>query len=229
MGSNLQCTIGNVHVERGLLVLSLIAAILAIPLPAHSQRFEFGVKVAGQITNTFTYPHQEEPHEDRVLLGPAVEFRLPRALSVEVDALYRRKWLAETFTCCVSRNPVAQTIGTEDDHFHSWELPLLLKWRLPVSRAHFFGGVGFSARNVAGALHFSGTSFFFGFPPMPVETRTSESDWNYGPIVSAGAEIRTGILRFQPEFRYTHWNNSPLGYLTKTDQVQAIVGIMLAK
>ena len=67
----------------------LIAAILAValvilfrlPIPAYSQRFMFGIKIAGQITNTFTYPSLPAvTREDRLLFGPMAEvwLRTPR-------------------------------------------------------------------------------------------------------------------------------------------------------
>jgi hypothetical protein len=46
--------------------------------------------VAGQITNTFTYPALLQiVHEDRILFGPTGELRLGRHVALEVDALYK--------------------------------------------------------------------------------------------------------------------------------------------
>src|SRR5436189_2379081 len=57
-------------------IVLVVAFHLCLPKPAYSQRFTFGVKVAGQITNTFTYPFiPGNAHDDRVLFGPTAEIR----------------------------------------------------------------------------------------------------------------------------------------------------------
>src|SRR5437868_2139928 len=108
----------------------------------------FGVKVAGQITNTFTYAGPPRGlHEDRVPFGPMAEMRLAHGMSLELGALYKRKLdYSETLA---SHQPYSPS-GTIDVTTHSWDLPLILKWRLPVHRAPIFAGAGFSARHVAG-------------------------------------------------------------------------------
>jgi hypothetical protein len=214
-------------------VLVSLVLLFGFPMSGYTQRFLFGAKVAGQITNTFTNPVPADLDEDRVLAGPFGEVRLWHGLSLEMDALYKRKWIFNTIGCCVNPlNPFNQILATGEERLHSWELPLILKGRLPVPRAHLFGGVGFSARNVAGTTHLSGTSSIFtpgSIQTMPFNQTTAASDWSWGPVVSAGADFRGGIVHFQPELRYLHWNDSPLGYLTKQDQVQALLGIAIGK
>lgn len=211
----------------------IVIVVFLLPTLAYSQRLLVGFKVAGQISDTFTYPSPEDFHEDRVLAGPFGEVRLGHGLSLEMDALYRRKWFVAPIACCVNpQDPFNQIVATGEDRFHSWELPLILKGRLPVPHAHLFGGVGFSTRNVAGTTHLSGTSSILspgGLQVTPFTQNTSVSDWTWGPAVPVGADFRAGIVHFQPELRYMHWNDSPLGYLTKQDQVQALLGIAIGK
>jgi hypothetical protein len=115
-----------------------LAILLRLSIPAYSQRFMFGGKIAGQITNTFTYPDLPPViHEDRLLFGPMAEVRLTHGTSVELDAIYKRKLdYSSTFG---SYQPFSPT-GTIDVTNHSWELPLILKWRVPVYRAPIFVG-----------------------------------------------------------------------------------------
>jgi hypothetical protein len=219
----------SMRISIPVVLVAMAMILFQFPVPGYCQRFLFGAKVAGQLTNTFTYPVPADLHEDRVLAGPFGEVRLWHGLSLEMDALYKRKWIFDTIGCCVNPlDPFTQILATGEERFHSWELPLILKGRLPVPRAHLFGGVGFSARNVAGTTHLSGTSSILtpgGIQTLPFNQTTSPSDWTWGPVVSAGADLRAGIVHVQPELRYIHWNDSPLGYLTKQDQVQALIGI----
>ena len=215
--------------------MNLAAFHLGLPKPAYSQRFTFGVKVAGQITNTFTYPFiPGNAHDDRVLFGPTAEIRLPHAVSIEMDALYKRR-LSYSSHCCVSRVPVFTIDETIDETTHAWELPLMLKWHLPVQHIPIFASAGFSARNVAGIMHTYGTAQTLS-PPAPavsIDTRTSHGDlvnpWTYGPVVSAGFDFYTGIVHLQPELRYTRWNDSPFVFFTKPDAVEVLVGIAVGK
>ena len=102
---------------------------------------------------------------------------------------------------------------------------LIMKWRLLVRRAPIFAGAGFSARKVAGITHFYGTqTAFFPGQPTTFDDRTSQSEWTYGPVVMAGFDVRAHMFHFQPELRYTRWNDSPL-FATKPDDVQLLIGI----
>ena len=205
-----------------------LAILFHLPVPAYSQRFIFGAKIAGQITNTFTYPDLPPVvHEDRLLFGPMAEVRLTHGMSAELDALYKRKLdYSSTFG---SYQPFSPT-GTIDVTNHSWELPLILKWRLPVNRAPIFIGAGFSARNVAGLTHTYGTQIdIISHQATSFDYSTSQSDWTYGPVITAGFDLRAHIFHFQPELRYTRWNDSPFTFFTKPNSVEALVTIAVGK
>ena len=209
----------------------IVAVVLLLPIPAHSQRFLFGVKVAGQITNPF--PHTELPafHQDRLLFGPTAEVRVGHGMSVEMDGLYNNKKLEysliSSFSNSVSGFQFTQSTNTTA---HSWDIPLILKWRLPVQPASIVVGGGFAARNAAGMTHAYGTQRQdYSSPSIPFDRRTSygavAKPWTYGPVVTAGFDAHAGIFHFQPELRYTRWNDSPFGFVTKMDSFQALIGI----
>jgi hypothetical protein len=187
----------------------------------------FGVKLAGQITNVPTFS------EGRFLAGPTAEIKLPRGLSIEMDALYKRGGYSTT--CCVNRQPGTQIVEKIDEKTRFWELPLMLKWQLPLRRIPVFGSAGFSARNVSGTDHDYGTSTFLGLPSasMSIDSRGPATDilnpWTYGPVVGAGVDLRAWKLHFQPELPYTRWNDSPFYYFTKPDSLAALLGIVIAK
>jgi hypothetical protein len=211
-------------------------AFLYIAMPAYSQRLLLGVKVAGQITNTFTYPALPQiVHEDRVRFGPMGELRLPRHVSFEVDALYKTRLdYTDHFFALVQL--VGENRGTDDFTAHSWEIPILLKWHSPVyhSQNSLFAAAGLAARNVSGITHVYGTvSAGPGLPITSYDTRTSDGDivnhWTYGPVVAAGIDIRASKFHFQPELRYTRWNDSPFSFVTKMDNLQALIGIAVGK
>jgi hypothetical protein len=177
------------------------------PKPAYSQGFLFGVKVAGQITNTFTNPALPQiVHEDRTLFGPTAELRLGRRFSLEVDALYRPK-LNYTDHLFFLAPLLTENRVTTDVTTHSWEIPVLIKWRPPIYHNSLLVAAGFSGRYVAGIEHSYGTASTAGFPTTTFDDRTSDgvmvNHWTYGPVVAAGLDIRARKFHFQPELRYT--------------------------
>lgn len=75
-------------------IVNAAALVLLVGFPpgAYSQTLMLGGKVAGQITDTFTKEfHPSVIADDRFVFGPMAEVRLPRRLSLEVDALHKRK------------------------------------------------------------------------------------------------------------------------------------------
>ena len=212
--------------------------LFQLPSPAYSQRFLIGVKVAGQITNTFTYPALPETvHEDRVLFGLMGEAHLVRHLSLEANVLYKPKLdYTSHYVSGYFPFPVLQT--TDDLRAHSWQVPILLKLH-PIAqhdKSLFIAG-GVSSRNVAGIEHVFGT-VTGGIPPLAAngpafDMRTADgvmvNHWTFGPVIAAGVDFRAGKFHFQPELRYTRWNASPFSYITKQDNVQALIGIVVGK
>ena len=187
-------------------------------------------------SNTFTYPALPPiVHEDRVLFGPTVELFLGRRLLLEVDTLYKRKLNLTTHIFSAFHSPQQQqTQGLSDVTAHSWEIPIMLNWHWAAYRNNsLFAAIGFSARNVAGITHDYGTVSGGGFPSTSFDNRTSDGSivnhWTYGPVIAAGVDIHARSLHFQPELRYTRWNDSPFFFFTKPDNVQVLIGIAVEK
>src|SRR5947209_2197149 len=89
------------------------------------------------------------------LIGPMVEFRLPLRLGIEVDALYSR--LGYRYS--------VGTIGgfsTSRARANSWEVPLLLKYRLPVPLVHPYISAGVAPRYASGTISTEGVNIDLG-------------------------------------------------------------------
>jgi hypothetical protein len=210
----------------------IVAVALLLGAPAYSQRVLLGAKVAAQMADSFTFPAPTTVNEDRVLFGPMAEVRVASSFMLELNALYKPKFNYTNLFTHVSGS--ARTDITTNVSAHSWEIPVLLKYRLPDN--HVFVGGGFSARNVVGTTQTISTlDLFFpeGLPPSTTETRSSDGDivnhWAYGPVVAAGADFYAYKVHFQPELRYTRWNAAPFPYGMHLDSFQALIGIALGK
>jgi hypothetical protein len=123
------------------------------------------------------------PGSRRLMVGPTVEFRLPRRLSVEVDALYRR---VTSKTTIVYRDPTGAIIVPDNQGDYAavlWEFPVLVKQRFAWRRMAPFVGIGPSFRRPQ--------SYSFSSP--------------FGAVAGAGIEIPWGPMRISPTARYTRW------------------------
>ena len=201
----------------------VVAGALMLPALAYSQRVLIGGKVGGQINNLYGYPGpSSSSSEDRILFGPMMEVHATHGMSVEFDALYSKFADVSSFCCGFAGASAPQIIGTSTTSIHSWQLPLILKWRLQLHRQAISLGAGFSSRNISSVSHLSGTQQ--GFITVPVDLRSSDSNWTYGPVFAAGISFRAGIIHLQPELRYIRWNDSPLAS-GKLDSFQALIGI----
>ena len=125
------------------------------------------------------------PGPKSLLVGPSIEFLLPRRLSVETDVIYR---------------PVGTTNITTYDtrptqrynyRFVTWEFPVLAKYRLDYRKFAPFIGVGPNFRL----------------------TQSLTSSSPYGVTAAAGIEFRVGSAKISPSVRYTHWGPDT-GFIT---------------
>jgi hypothetical protein len=125
------------------------------------------------------------------LVGPTVELKLHKHLSVEGDALYHplRAQYATTF------NGIMQP--RYQSSLATWELPVLAKYT-------------FSTRLVNPILE-GGPSF-----RLP-----SAGLSNYGATAGLGFEAHFHLLRIAPVVRYTHWAPDSITSSTRTSQNQA--------
>jgi hypothetical protein len=213
------------------LLVWMAMILFQLPAPAYSQRFLLGAKVAAQMTDTFaSFPVPTTVDQDRVLFGPIAEVGVTHRLMVEINALYKPKFNYTNVYTHV--NATVQLDKTTDVSAHSWEIPLLLKYRVPKHDRIFVGG-GFSARNVVGTTQTLTTVDLYplGLPPTTTSTRSSDGDivnhWTYGPVIAAGVDLQVHKVHFQPELRYTRWNAAPFPYSMHLDSFQALVGIAI--
>jgi hypothetical protein len=132
------------------------------------------------------------------------------------------------------------TRTTRDTTVTSWEIPLLLKWRMRDGRVSPLIGGGFSLRHVGGSTHAYGTSTT-GSIGLNRQTTAfdrmeniSELDkpWTQGIVASAGVSVGAGLVRLSPELRYTRWANSAIKdpasvpeLESKSNQFEILVGI----
>jgi opacity protein-like surface antigen len=176
----------------------LLVCLLAAPA-AFAQNFSFGVKGGVPLANslkvldTATYTSNKAPF----VLGPAVELHLPLGLGAEADLLYRRLQYASG-----ANNT---TTG------QAWEVPLLVKYRVPGALLRPYVAAGYSFRRL-GLTNLSGA-------------------FTTGPTLGGGLELRVPLVRFSAEIRYTRWGSSSFkaalgGLATQLNQADLLLGIM---
>ncbi len=168
-------------------VLPPRAAVAAVVPP-----IEFGLKVGVPLTALMTaasngYEAQTQPYT----LGPAVELKLSRRFSFEVDLLY--KCMEYFFP-----GPAASQINTPAAAGR-WELPLLMKYRFSARRCSPFLALGGSINRVTGS-HSAEKDF--------VELRHRSA---LGLAIGFGVERRFGPIRVVPEVRFTRWTDRNFG------------------
>jgi hypothetical protein len=204
-------------------VARLFITLFFFAIPALSQSLTVGVE--GGVRLTGDTPPYGISHSKRYLVGPMVEVGLPFHFAVEVDALYSR--LGNRFFIPLIANE--SDIGTIAN---SWEFPVLLKYRLPLSRrVHPFVSAGVEPRYAYGHVN----TIHYGYYPSDVTF--SSTDWHAHDralVLGAGAAIQTGHLRIAPEIRYVRWavphnpdTNDIASYLprSRNDEVRILLGI----
>jgi hypothetical protein len=125
------------------------------------------------------------------MIGPTVEFGLPKGWSMEADAIYRplRTETVTTFNG-MSSNPSSGSIAT-------WEFPVLAKYSFAVGPTRPFVEGGPSFRLPAADLS------------------------NYGLTAGAGIEARLHLLKIAPSVRYTHWASDTSGSIPNQAEILA--------
>jgi hypothetical protein len=204
--------------RRFLLALSCCA------IPVLSQHLTIGAK--GGLRLTGDVPMYRTSNSRRYVVGPMIELGLPYHFAFEVDALYSR--LGNTFR--------ARFIGLGGDTrtiANSWEFPLLVKYRLPVSRVNPFLSIGVAPRYAGGRIN----TIRYGF--LPGDITFSSEDWHAHDralVFSSGIGIPTGRIYIAPEIRYLKWkvprspsSNDVAFYLQppRNDELRILLGIGL--
>ncbi len=210
---------------RRLWLLSLLVAPAAFP-----QTFSVGVKGgvpladAFKVTDTTRYFSDKAPY----VIGPALEVHLPLGLSAEVDLLYRRLEYNSKIEVASPPGP-AQVIDARTTG-QVWELPLLVKYRVPGVLVRPYLAAGLSYRRLA---HFRARSAPAGSPAtVSVTDQPPELTGRngVGPTLGAGLELKVRRVRISSEIRYTRWGASGFkaalgGFASQLNQADLLLGI----
>jgi opacity protein-like surface antigen len=145
------------------------------------------------------------------IAGADLEVRLPFGLGIEFDALYHP--LSYSGTSGASSESVTA---------HSFEFPLLLKYRFPskVVRPFLDAGVAFSTLS---DLTTTVTNVATG------SSATTKSP--IGFVMGGGVDIHLLIIHIDPEIRYTHWGSAafqdPLSLVQGSqNQAEFLLGVV---
>lgn len=192
--------------------------VLLIAASAMAQPVSFGAKVGLPLTSFFSdvnsgnFSFSSNSHQ--YIAGADLEVHLPLGLGIEFDALY---------------HPLAyggsSNGSTESVTGHSFEFPLLVKYKFPskVVRPFVDAGVAFSTLS---SLKDSVTN------TVGITTNASPSTKTpVGFVMGGGVDIHLLILHISPEIRYTHWGSpafeDPLALVQGSqNQAEFLVGIV---
>ncbi len=226
---------------RGTKLLLLLATVL-LPCAGVAQTVSLGVVAGVPVTQAFETANFDSGPSDlfrtqinytsrakRYTIGPAVEVSLPFRLALEFDALYKR--LDYNF----SSKMRAASFGTFYQEQHNvvsrWDLPLLLKYRLPgFGSGRPYVSAGLNTNYIVNTTQLS-RSFFTPSSGVPVaqvpavKSRNPPAELRYrsaeGLVIGGGLEFRVHRIRAAPELRYTRWAHENLRGMIPTTQVPA--------
>jgi hypothetical protein len=158
------------------------------------------------------------------VVGPSLEVGLPLGFSIEADGLYHRLGYQYTFSSISGSQSVTASGGERDN---TWEIPILLKYKIPMGRIKPFVMAGGSRRNL------SGSATFTSMTNSPVLNGSSTTGYTLktsyaaevGIVGGAGVQFAIGRLQLSPQARFTHWDKAPGGYFYARQQVDLLVGI----
>ena len=197
-------------------ILLFLAAALSAPAQVVSFGFKAGVPMTDAIPSYYGFNGQLDT--GRWTVGPTVEFRLYRGLSVEADFLYRGYRLNSNYA-----NPSVNVIGpgtnvitlppiysASQQDTKLWDLPLLLKYKFGSKPWKPFVDAGYvwthqssdvtsTLECLGGADACNAVGNFF-YPP----TRYSFSNNSNGEVAGLGVEFKYWKVKIAPEIRYTH-------------------------
>jgi opacity protein-like surface antigen len=171
------------------LFLILLGAAAAIAQPV-----TFGVKVGVPLTDFFSTVESKNfgfsSNTKQYIAGGTVEVRFPFGLGVELDGLYHPLSYGG-----------ASGASTEAVTAHSFEFPLLVKYRFPtkVVKPFIDAGVAFSTLSDLKTTVVT----TLGISNAPSTTKNP-----MGFVMGGGVDIHLLIIHIQPEIRYTHWGSA---------------------
>ena len=204
-----------------------IVSFLVAATAANAQFVSFGFKGGVPLMDPIRkerYTPSWTMDTGRWTIGPTVEFRLYRRLSLEVDALFRGYRLGGSYPASPGPglSPVLYTTRWETK---AWDFPLLLKYRFLNRRWQPFvvAGISVSHESTDGTSRsecLGPTSCSLPDLPDPIMSSThSDSINRRGIVAGGGVEFKHGRATFAPEFRYTRLQN------LSTNQATILFGV----
>ena len=179
-------------------------ALFLLATHAYGQLLEIGVKGAARPTSQLEGYGASESRP--YLVGPMVQFNLPRGFALEVDALYSR------FGYTSSNSDIIGDFYTSRDRANSWQFPVLLKYRFHLAVLHPYLLGGWDPQHASSTTKTSAS--IVSNPYDPNYTRTYQqfsSDDHYGTnhglVAGGGVEFDSHHLRVSPEVRYVRWKD----------------------
>lgn len=160
----------------------------------------------------------------RWTVGPTIELRLVRRLSIEFDALYRGYTASTAYT---SPGPDSSLLFFSDRvETRAWDLPLLFKYRFGGASFRPFVTGGYSVTHET-----SDESYFVSCLSGPTLCRTvippasldktnnfQNSRFRRGLVAGGGIEFKFWKMKVAPEIRYSRIDNP------NTNQATILVG-----
>ena len=193
------------------------------------QAVSIGVKAGGRLTNDMSSIGSATSESKRYIVGPMVELGLPLGLSLEVDALYQRQGYLSGFSSF-------EGSSTDRVRANAWEVPILLKYKLPVPLLKPFVEAGVAPRLMNGA---SVNSIYSNVDILTGVVTNGQShgaaNWpnSVGTVLGAGVQFGFRSLRLAPEVRSTRWNSTPINasgpygyeFHSAQNQVDVLLGV----
>jgi hypothetical protein len=160
------------------------------------------------------------------IIGPTVELRLPRNLSLEVDALFRH-YRYQWYVYLIGSGAHTIAIG------NAWEFPILVKYKLPgrFLKPYIDGGAAFDRVEGLSAIINSYTATESGSTTMTTQTSSPselEHRTSAGVVIGGGIDIHMLFLHVSPEIRYTRWSLQHFGadfVNSSQNQVEFLLGV----
>jgi hypothetical protein len=180
---------------------------------AQAQFVSLGIKGGVPVTPALPNLSYSQLYLDtgRWTVGPTIELHLVSGLSFEADALFRGYTVISNFVSYSPSN--APLLDSSKASVKAWDIPFLLKYRLPVGAIRPFvdGGYQFTLESTdVFASYICAAATLPCVPPNPALTSYNgefKSSLNLnGPAAGVGVEFRYGRVKIAPEVRYSHLN-----------------------
>jgi hypothetical protein len=165
--------------------------------------------------------------------GPTVELHLPKHFSVEFDALFRNYRTTGSQPLRFDRTVNAYLLSSQQ-RTNVWDLPLLLKYRIPMKTFKPFVNAGFqwSHQSFEGGFAYEclGTEGSCvprdpPFPAPPGFEPFNGSNVKRSLVAGVGVDFKTRYLTISPEVRF----NRPSNDYPRDVRVTALVGFTFGK